>query len=255
MMICSEPELICEIPYRTSSSGGPRNRRLPVYTVRYRNPGGNEPTFLATADLQGRETAPANRLLGEFVAAEIARLQETKRLPQFDLCLLCGDFYDYPELHKLGGTGDVTSAFNALSHTAGETLAVLGNHDEIKERELSTNVRVLDAEICRTRSFTVGGVSGIIGNPRRNNRKTAAEFLAAIDLCTDRRVNVLLLHQGPQGGGADQPGLELINEVMQTRRDLLILCGHCHWDEPFFQEGENLFCNVDSRVLVFLPEK
>jgi len=48
---------------------------------------------------------PANRLVGEYVAEEIAVLQETGELPAFELCLLCGDFYDYPDLRKLGQGG------------------------------------------------------------------------------------------------------------------------------------------------------
>ncbi|WP_254514043.1 metallophosphoesterase family protein [Anatilimnocola floriformis] len=253
MFTHDEPELIHEIPFRTSGSSGPRNRRLPVYTVRYENSAGPQPTILATADLQGREKESTNRLLGELLADEIERLQQAEDLPALDLCLLCGDFYDYPDLNKLGGTGDVTSAFNALARIASETAAVLGNHDELNPHELLTEVRVLDGKTFHSRSFTIGGVSGILGNPRKNNRKTEEEFLTAIEHCTDRCANVLLFHQGPQGNGPQQAGLDLINAALEPCRDLLVLCGHCHWDEPFHQEGQNLFCNVDGRVLIFLP--
>jgi Icc-related predicted phosphoesterase len=175
-------------------------------------------------------------------------------LPDLDLCLLCGDFFDYPDLRKLGGTGDVTSALNALSTTAWQTFAVLGNHDEVNVGELVPEVRILDGEIAKPSSLTIGGVSGVIGNPTKNQRKTEEEFLVALQIATGSAVNVLLLHQGPQDAIKILPVFDPIHDFLQTRKELLVLFGHRHRDEPFLADGQNLYCNVHERIMVFVPE-
>jgi len=254
MFTVREPELIHEIPYLSSGSTSPRELTLKVSTVRYNSGRRVNPTFAALSDLQGRETAATNRLLGELVADEIIALQELELLPALDLCLLCGDFFDYPDLRKLGGTGDVTDALNALSNIAKQTFVVLGNHDLITADELSPSIQILDGNTIRTESFTISGVSGIIGNPKRNNRKTESEFLKSVRNCSTSRTDVLMLHQGPTGADDRSFGLSSVNDCLRKRSGLLTLFGHCHWDEPFHSEGTNLYGNVDARVLVFVPQ-
>lgn len=254
MFTVNEPVLIHEIPYRSSGKAAPRELSLQLITVRYQSASANAPSFLATSDLQGRETGKQNRLLGELLADEITALQELGELPFFDLCLLCGDFYDYPDLKKLGGTGDVTAVLNAMSEIAASTFAVLGNHDTIDTTTLKPEIAILDGTAAATDSFTIGGVSGIIGNPRRNNRKTDAEFFAALEKCSNSRTDILLLHQGPKGASEEARGLEAINTKLQRRNNLLVLFGHCHWPSPFETEGQNLYCNVDARVIAFIPD-
>lgn len=254
MIIVGEPTLIHEIPYRNSGAKRPRNCRLPVLVVKYQSTG-PRPTFFACADLQGREAdAGTNRLLGESAADELKLLQKSGELPDLDLCLLCGDFFDYPDLRKLGGTGDVTSVLNALSTTAWQTFAVLGNHDEVKLGELVPDVRILDGEIASPSSMTIGGVSGVIGNPKKNQRKTDEEFLVALQIATGSAVNVLLLHQGPQEAKKFLPVSDPIDDFLQTRKELLVLFGHRPWDEPFLVARQNLYCNVHERIMVFVPE-
>lgn len=253
MFEITETRLVREVFYRSSGGNGRRGLKLPILACRYRSHLDARPTFLATADLQGREVGLANRLLGEHLAEEIMELQQLGELPKLDLCLLCGDFYDYPDLHKMGGTGDVTAAFNALSRVAELTVAVLGNHDEIRRESLRSNIDVLDGTVGWYGELRIGGVSGIIGNPRRNQRKTDAEFLTALRSCSRSSVDIVLLHQGPAGPTPSHAGLDLINQELSTRNDLLVLCGHCHWPDPFHTEGRNLFCNVDARAIVFIP--
>lgn len=254
MFTVERPKLVHEIAYRSSGSTTPRDLKLQILSVRYRCDRGPAPTFLATADLQGRETGRSNRLLGELVAEEIIALQQLGGLPNLDLCVLCGDFFDYADLRKLGGTGDVTEALNALSRTASETFAVLGNHDQIDLKKLRPEITILDGDVVTSNSFAIGGVSGIIGNPERNNRKSESEFLSTVDKCSTSRTDLLLLHQGPRGRTDADLGLDSINNRLRRRSDLLVIFGHCHWHEPFHIEGQNLFCNVDSRVVVFIPE-
>lgn len=254
MIAVEEPVPLHEIEYRSSGSSSPRDLTLQISTVRYKSTSAFTPTFLATADLQGREKHDSNRLLGELVADEIIALQELDILPAFDFCTLCGDFYDYPDLRKLGGTGDVTPAINALSKTASHTFAVLGNHDEIQNDELNPDVTILDGTSGTASSCTIAGVSGIVGDPKRNNRKTETDFLAAVDRCLTSGTDILMLHQGPKGPTEAERGFEAINELLKKKRSqLLVVFGHCHWPAPFHRAGHNLYCNVDSRVLAFIP--
>lgn len=254
MIKVESPLLIHEIKYRSSGATAPRDLVLEVCVVRYTSDRFTQ-TILATADLQGRETQASNRLLGELVADEIKILQEFGDLPIFDICALCGDFYDYPDLRKLGGTGDVTSAVNALSETASQTFLVLGNHDEINDQELDPTITVLDGNSVQSESITIGGVSGIIGNPSRNNRKTEENFISAIKKCSNSKTDILLLHQGPKGPTEAELGFSGLNEHLLKQRDLLVMFGHSHWQEPFYVESQNLLCNVDARVIAFLPSE
>ncbi|MCI0680990.1 MAG: hypothetical protein L0Y71_02705 [Gemmataceae bacterium] len=201
-----------------------------------------------------RRRAGRNRLVGELVADEIAVLQEFGDIPRIDLCLLCGDFYDYPDLRKLGGTGDVTPVLNAMSRIAARTVAVLGNHDEVANDQLAGSITILDDDVISTDSFVIGGVSGIVGDAARHQRRSEADFVKAVQRCAAARIQILMLHQGPQGPSDAYRGLSPINALLQARSGLLVLFGHCYWPDPFHIEGRNLFCNVDGRVLLFIPE-
>lgn len=144
MITVTEPETIHTLRYLSSGSDKPERRLLEISLVHYSWEKKTAPCFLITADLQGREQGKQNRLLGEQVAEEVALLQELGQLPSLDFCLLCGDFYDYPDCHKRGGTSDVTSVLNAFATLAPHTLAVLGNHDEVTPDALDSRVTILD---------------------------------------------------------------------------------------------------------------
>lgn len=111
---------------------------------------------------------------------------------------MCGDLYDYPDCHKLGGTGPVDGVYKASSHVAPEVFGVIGKHDQLAQPEaLPANVHILDGDFRSVDKLTVGGVSGIIGNPRRNQWRIEADFLAAAEKVARRWPKVLLFHQGP----------------------------------------------------------
>jgi len=239
--------------YRSSGSRQPEQRWLTVTLVPYHWSKSQAPCFLATADLQGRELGPKNRLLGEQVAEEVALLQKWGTVPELDFCLLCGDFYDYPDCHKRGGTGDVTTVLNAFAPLSPTTFAVLGNHDLISPESLDPRITLLDGGPQAHGPLRIGGVSGITGNPERNQRKSEADFLRAIATATTPYADILLLHQGPQGPSEEYRGWDGVNESLAQQTDTLVVFGHCYWPKPIYSEAENTFCNVDSRVLIFVP--
>ena len=82
MIAVETPVLVHEIEYRSSSA---RDLTLQILTVRYTATRDVAPTFLATADLQGREKHARNRLLCELAANEIIALKEL--IFQFDSIL------------------------------------------------------------------------------------------------------------------------------------------------------------------------
>lgn len=74
------------------------------------------------------------------------------------------------------------AVFHGFSAIAPQVVGVLGNHYELgKPRQLPRNVHVLDGQIKTVGSLRVGGVSGIIGNPGRHQRRTA-HFIRFRDL-------------------------------------------------------------------------
>lgn len=251
-MTISAPETIHTIRYQSSGSDKPEKRVLEIALVRYSWEKQTTPCFLVTADLQGRELGKRNRLLGEVLAEELALLQELRQVPTLDFCLLAGDFYDYPDCHKRGGTGEVTSVLNAFAFLAPQTLVVLGNHDEVIPEAFAPQVTLLDGTKALVAGLTVGGVGGIVGNQERNQRKTEAEFLRAVERATRPKADILLLHQGPEGPTERHRGWYALNDQLQYEDNLLVVFGHCYWPAPFHIKGTNLFCNTDSRALIFV---
>ena len=112
--------------------GKVRKRDLPFYRVFVDSLPKGMSSFIATSDLQGRESGRGNRLLGEVVAEELSFLQEKKEVKSIDLVLLAGDLYEYPDCHKLGSTGDVTPVYNAFADKFKSVVGVHGNHDTIE---------------------------------------------------------------------------------------------------------------------------
>ncbi|MGC4046044.1 MAG: metallophosphoesterase [Armatimonas sp.] len=245
-----DTEVIHALTYRTSGADKPVVRTLEFTMVVYRS----EYTcacFVVTSDLQGRERAKANRLLGEVVAEELAKLVAWGTIPTVDFYCLCGDFYDYPDLHARGGTGEVSSVLNAFGASRVPVLAVAGNHDLIEE-PLDSTVTLLDGAIVECAGMRTGGVGGIVGNPERNQRKTDKAFVEALQAVLLELPHLVLLHQGPEGPTERHKGWGELNSELTLHSGMLVCFGHTQWPEAFYEESENLYCNVDSRVLVFV---
>lgn len=253
MFTFAQPVLVHEVGYVSSGVIAPRDVTLGISVVRYTSDRTAAPAFVATSDLQGREKDAPHRLAAELIAEEIVALQELQLLPYFDFCALCGDFYDYPDLRKIGGTGDVTEAINAMAKTATRTFLVLGNHDEVRRDDLHSAVALLDGNTVETGTYTIAGVSGIVGDPHRSNRRPEGDFLRSLGKCCSSKPDFLLLHQGPSGATEHQKGSASVTAALKARTNLFVLFGHVHWQRPFHQDGGNAFWNVDSRVLAFIP--
>ena len=118
---------------------------------------------------------------------------------------------------------------------------------------LPGNVRVLDGQIAKLGGLKIGGVSGIVGNPQRNQRRTEGDFLAVMESVTDKNPDLLLLHRGPDDpdrGRLGDPGIAL---SLTTGFEGLTVFGHTRWDWPWLMPmGTGQVLNVDARVVVVL---
>ncbi|WP_420538515.1 metallophosphoesterase family protein [Marinobacter subterrani] len=170
--------------------------------------------------------------------------------------LVCGDLYDYPDCRKPGGTGSVETVFLSLSEVSEEVIAVLGNHDTlVSNTQLPSKIKVLDGQVVKANfGLRIGGLGGIIGNPKRHNRRDEDTFIRHMELCTRKRPHILMLHQGPEDKVRGRVGSHSITQSLEKGFSGLTLFGHTHWpDCPLIEIGDGQGLNIDARVVVIAP--
>ncbi|GAA3977519.1 metallophosphoesterase [Allohahella marinimesophila] len=211
--------------------------------------------IVCVSDLQGRELGPRNRLLGEVVADELIRMVRSRQIPAVEQVLLAGDMFDYEDCHKRGGSGEVLPVWESFCRSFPTVAGVLGNHDILeKSQRLPKNGTLLDSAVRKIGSFTIGGVSGIIGDPKRLQRKSEGDFLCCVEAVIAKRPDILLLHQGPDDPSTGRRGEALVRKALEDRYRGLTVFGHAHWEWPFLISlGAGQAINVDARVVVITP--
>ncbi len=238
--------------------------RLPIHHTQVNQlPEGLDAVIVA-ADLQGRERfQEANggplRLLGEVVPQRLIDeifpelgLTDPFRVAAF----LAGDFYTVPALDKRGGTGDVSSVWKAFGENFAWVAGVAGNHDTFGEnRDASPrfpgHLHYLDGDTIELCGIRLGGISGIIGNSSRHQRRSEDDYLFTLELLLEENCDVLLMHDGPEGLEPSQRGSLGIRTLLEESQDALVIRGHSHWDDPFIQFNNGLqVLNVDARIVV-----
>lgn len=241
-----------ELYYRNSGpKGSVQIQTLPFYKVHVEGLPSHISSIVITADLQGRElNETTNRLAGEAVAEELSLLQDLSQIPPIDLIVLAGDLYDYPEIGKLGGTGNVTSVWIKFAELFPYVIGVNGNHDIISYEEMPQNTHILDGDQKTLNGLKIGGVSGIIGRPDKHQRKTETDFIKSIKSATRKNSDILVLHQGPDDPANDQIGEPLIRKQLKQTDTSLVIFGHCHWQIPFIENESQQLLNVDNRVFI-----
>jgi Icc protein len=264
------PEPVFTFPFLNAGKGAGQffEHRLPVNHARVdRLPNGIS-AIVVTSDLQGRErfqdaAGNAPRLLGEVLPRQLVE-QVLPTLGVADLnsvaALLAGDFYTVPALDKRGGTGDVTEVWRAFGECFTWVAGVAGNHDlfgdgNIRQPSFEPPLYYLDGQTIEVGGFQIGGIGGIIGNPSRPQRRTEDDYLRTLEGLAGQPLEVLLMHEGPDGPGFGQRGDPRIRAVLENRpaRDTscLIIRGHKHWNSPLAQLSNGLqILNVDARVLI-----
>ena len=261
VQIDAEPVHVLE--YQDAApGGGTQLRTLPILHGTAEGLPAGLDAVLVTSDLQGRarlgSRGGVSALLGEVVAEELTALGELETLPAaaFTGVILAGDLYAAPGADKMGATGDVRAVWRAFAAGFRWVVGVAGNHDlfgssqERSRFEREPGVHLLDGDCVVLDGLRVGGVGGICGNPKKENRREPEAFVRTIQQVLANRPHALVLHEGPDGGLPGLRGNADVRAAVDARKTLVI-CGHCHWHAPLVTlAGGTQVLNVDARAVV-----
>jgi Icc protein len=260
----SEP--LTTVPFMNAGrGGGPRFQdELPVHHARVDRLPDGVSAIVVTADLQGRECKAdvdgvPGRLFGEVLPWMLIEevfpclgLEDPSRVATF----LAGDFYTVPLLDKRGGTGDISSVWQSFNDCFAWGVGVAGNHDLFGKSWRPTpgffsNMHYLDGDVLEVAGLRIGGLGGIIGNRAKPQRREENEYFRALESLLRPELDVLIMHEGPEGLALDQQGNSKIRDLLERHPPHLVIRGHKHWAEPFAQfPGGLQILNVDARVVI-----
>ena len=245
--------------------GGPRFQdELPVHHAQVDRLPDGVSAIAVTADLQGRECKAdedgvPGRLFGEVLPWMLLEevfpclgLEDPSRVATF----LAGDFYTVPLLDKRGGTGDISSVWQSFNDCFAWGVGVAGNHDLFGKSWRPTpgffsNMHYLDGDVLEVAGLRIGGLGGIIGNRAKPQRREENEYFRALESLLRPELDVLIMHEGPDGLALDQQGNSKIRDLLERHPPHLVIRGHKHWAEPFAQFPSGLqVLNVDARVVI-----
>ena len=253
-----DEELIREVHYLNASSRGSTDvERLPIARGTLAAPlAAPLAALIVCSDLQGIVPGPGGRseLLGVQVAAVLEELAFDEAIPPAARTgvILAGDLYSVPAANRRGGYGDVAEVWGGFAERFAWVAGVAGNHDDVSSvAKLGPRVHLLDGELAEPDGLRIGGVSGIIGNPRKPGRRSEADQLRVIEHAIGRDLDILVLHEGPRGGD-QQPGNHAIRAAIEAGAVGLTICGHDHWRVPLAEHAHGQILNVDARVVVLV---
>lgn len=262
-IVSIDPDPVHELEYLDAAPrSGTQLRRLPLLRGVAEGIPRELDALLVCSDLQGRWRLSAGDgtllLLGEVLAAEYAALAELEVVPApaFTGVVLAGDLYAAPGADKMGATGDVRSVWRAFAAGFRWVAGVAGNHDlfgkgkEAESFAREPGVNLLDGRSVGLDGLRIAGVGGICGNGNKPNRRALEDFIAAARQCVASRPDLLVLHEGPDGGERGLRGNVGLREALDGCRPVVI-CGHVHWDRPLvtLPKGTQVL-NVDARVVI-----
>lgn len=255
-------ELVGELRYlNASGSGKPEVVRLPIAqgTLAPAVVADELDAIIACSDLQGVVPNAQTRLsepLGVALAHHLAELAADGVIPPAARTgvILAGDLYSDPAAKKRGGFGCVARVWEAFADNFAWVVGIAGNHDDVSSISPLTNLHVLDGSIIELDGVRFGGVGGIIGDNGKKMRRPAEKFLALVDRVIEQSIDVLVLHEGPNGDD-DQRGNEDIRATVEAGAVGFTVCGHCHWDEPLASHGAGQLLNVDARCIVLRVDR
>jgi Icc-related predicted phosphoesterase len=230
--------------------------------------------LVLASDLQGRELLPptrrnpsspardfreGRRLLGEVAAEAVAGLSASGRLPAGDRLgvVLAGDFWAEPGCTLRGRSGDVRPVWEAFRRGRALVVGVRGNHDGFVAQpgDAGAGLHLLEGARVSLDGLAFGGVGGLTGNPVKPRTRSEERFTELVRSVARPGIDVLVLHQGPEGDDDLSRGNRAIREVVAELRDVLVVFRHCYWRRAIQDVGEGRWLvNVDSRVLVLLRE-
>ena len=99
----------------------------------------------------------------------------------------------------------------------------------------------------------VGGVSGIVGDSGRPNRRSPDEFAESLITVLALQPDILLMHAAPATDEGAPGDPSIADWIRSTDFAGLIVCGHVHWDERVQRCGRATVLNVDGAVVTLVP--
>jgi len=242
--------------YRAAATGGGCQMcELPFLVVPVHGMPLKLDAILLTADLQGREPLPGQRLLADLVVEEYACLAELGVVPPLRStgAILAGDFYADPSATLRGCHGDVGPIWAAFARSFRWVAGVLGNHDALAHRnsEDLAEWHLLDGDDVELDGMRIAGVGGIVGNPRKELRRSESDYATTIRRLLDRRPNILITHESPAILSASHQGSAVLASCLESATDLLAVGGHCHWQSPWTSISTSVqVVNAAERVVI-----
>lgn len=221
--------------------------------------------IVVAADLQGREPFPNHkhggpiRLMGEVLPEQLDHiLYEHFKIGSLDSvgAILAGDLYTYPDLRGRGGTGDVNSVWRAFADRFKWVAGVAGNHDTFGDQKRPPNlgnIYFMDETRLKIDGLQFAGLSGVIGNTRKNFRRTHGDFINSLTHCLSAPTDILVMHDGPDAARAGCRGISEAREVIERRKPSLVIRGHKHWPIPLVELRQGIqVLNVEATVVVLI---
>jgi Icc-related predicted phosphoesterase len=250
--------LLREVHYLNAASRGSTEvERLPIGRGTLAHPlPGDLDALAVCSDLQGIVPGPQGRseLLGMHVAAAIADLAAEGTIPSAKRIgvILAGDLFSVAAASKRGGYGDVSAVWGAFAGAFAWVAGVAGNHDDVSAvAALGDHVHLLDGGVVTIDGLRIGGVGGIIGNPRKPGRRSEGDQLRTLEHVIGQGVDVLVVHEGPPGGEG-QRGNPAIRTLIEAGPVGFTVCGHEHWRAPLAGHAHGQILNVDGRAIVLI---
>ncbi len=118
-----------------------------------------------------------------------------------------------------------------------------------------SHVHFLDGERLDIDGIKVAGISGVIGNPAKNFRRTTQDFLETVELITSSPTDIALMHEGPDGIQRGYRGIEEVRKVIEKTKPSIVVRGHKHWPEPLVELNCGVqILNVEATVVVLTRE-
>ena len=249
----------------TSKGTGISYEWLPVYWGEVLKLPEELDALIIASDLQGiaghnqEKMEETPKLLGEELA-EVLFLLFQIHLSDLDpakvMVCLCGDLYT--NLTKRGASGNPLPVWRAFQNHFGFVTGIAGNHDLLKNEELAELESTSGIHFFRNggtimhANLAVAGIGGIIGRVDKPNRMRETDYLEKLRNILKQVPDILLLHESPKISSQGLHGNPNIWNELQNAAELLVCCGHVHWDTPLVETNDGLqILNADGRAFIF----
>lgn len=259
----SEFDPVHYLPYQNVAKGNRGTERVlwPFYLGEAELPHGLD-ALVMVSDLQG---VVDGKLMGPAVFKECRKLLAGYGCsPDKSGLILAGDLFSDITLKKRGGSGNVLPIWEAAAKGFRWVTGVAGNHDLFGTREEQDAFfregrrSLLDGDLVNYNQLRIAGVGGVIGNPVKPQRKSAADQQALIQRMLEQSPDLLVLHEGPDhpslGGRSGNPE---VKAALESGPPTTVICGHCPWPgmEPLVLKNGTRVLNVEGKALILRNPK